>query len=119
MTEKQKAEGERDRLGRQRARPARAFPATRPQAARLCALARALSELDCPSMEVLAIELELSYKTVQRDLQLAQDRLGWPVEYDAKRYGWRLTSNIVLCNCCARAIALSAFYFLLSTFSLP
>lgn len=50
----------------------------------------------------LADELEVSYKTVQRDLELARDQLAWPVT-SFVGVGWMLTAPLNLCDCCMAA----------------
>ena len=42
----------------------------------------------------LAGEFEVSYKTIQRDLDFMRDRLNLPIEYDAPRYSFRYTEPV-------------------------
>lgn len=42
----------------------------------------------------LGREFEVSYKTIQRDLDFMRDRLNLPIEYDATRYTFRYTEPV-------------------------
>lgn len=42
---------------------------------------------------VLAERLEVSERTIRRDLEFARDRLDWPVKYEARRRVWVLLSD--------------------------
>jgi len=41
-----------------------------------------------PNTTTLAREIEVSTKTIQRDIEFMRDRLNLPVEYDASRNGY-------------------------------
>lgn len=41
-----------------------------------------------PNCQKIATELEVSPKTIQRDIDFMRDRLGLPIDYDAKRFGF-------------------------------
>ena len=47
-----------------------------------------LSTGEFPNCRKLAAELEVSSKTVQRDIEFMRDRLGLPIEYDKLRFGF-------------------------------
>jgi len=47
-----------------------------------------------PNATTLARELEVSTKTVQRDLEFMRDRLELPIEYDGSRFGYRYTEEV-------------------------
>lgn len=47
-----------------------------------------------PNCTVLSRELEVSPKTVMRDLEFMRDRLGLPLEYDAVKHGYRYTAPV-------------------------
>jgi len=64
-------------------------------------IARALREGPV-SARKLAVRLETSEKTVQRDLTFMRDRLGLPIERD-HRGSW-LSRKVKLCACCGRAL---------------
>jgi len=42
----------------------------------------------------LGKDFEVSYKTIQRDLDFMRDRLSLPIEYDAARYSFRYTEKV-------------------------
>ncbi len=43
---------------------------------------------------VMARELEVSAKTIMRDIEFMRDRLGLPIEYDSREYSYRYTSEV-------------------------
>ena len=47
-----------------------------------------------PNCRKLAEELEVSSKTVQRDIDFMRDRLGLPIEYDPLRFGYHYTEEV-------------------------
>lgn len=47
-----------------------------------------------PNCSSLAKELEVSSKTIQRDLEYIRDQLGIPLEYDASRHGYTYTEPV-------------------------
>lgn len=47
-----------------------------------------------PNRRQLAEKLEISRKTIQRDIDFMRDRLGLPIEYDEKRYGYYYTEPV-------------------------
>jgi predicted DNA-binding transcriptional regulator YafY len=47
-----------------------------------------------PNCRRLAVDLEVSAKTVMRDVEFMRDRLGLPLEYDAVKHGFRYTSPV-------------------------
>ena len=50
---------------------------------------------DRPNCRVLAGELEVSPKTVQRDIDFMRDQLGLPLDYDAVAHGFYYTKRVV------------------------
>jgi hypothetical protein len=40
------------------------------------------------------MELECSYKTVSRDMDLLRDFFGYPLEYDRSNYVWKITGPL-------------------------
>ena len=49
---------------------------------------------DFPNCRKMADALEVSAKTVQRDIDFMRDRLGLPIEYDPLRFGYRYTEEV-------------------------
>jgi predicted DNA-binding transcriptional regulator YafY len=47
-----------------------------------------------PNCRKMAVEFEVSTKTIQRDLNFMRDRLRLPLEYDRIRYGFRYTRPV-------------------------
>jgi len=53
-----------------------------------------LSDQSYPNCTGLSGELEVSAKTVMRDLEFMRDRLGLPLEYDAVKHGYYYTAPV-------------------------
>ena len=47
-----------------------------------------------PNASQLATELEVSTKSIHRDVEFMRDRLGLPVEYESRRYGYHYTQEV-------------------------
>jgi hypothetical protein len=81
-----------------------AVPLTRGTQARMIGLARMLCTTKWVTAVAIAKANEVSAKTVYRDLETAQDRLGWPIETKPhNRFsagGYRLSKPLILCDCC-------------------
>lgn len=73
---------------------------TRPLAARLKVIAESLRVGMPVTARTISRRLEVSYKTIQRDLDLARDRLDWPLE--TSNEGWKLTGKLTICQICMR-----------------
>ncbi|MEY2497730.1 MAG: hypothetical protein QOD12_1286 [Verrucomicrobiota bacterium] len=54
----------------------------------------ALKSHHLPNCRTIARELEVSSKTIQRDIDFMRDRLGLPIDYDAKRFGFYYTEAV-------------------------
>jgi predicted DNA-binding transcriptional regulator YafY len=68
---------------------------TRPTLRRLGMIVRKLRrDLCLPSCARLGAELECSYKTIQRDIDLLRDFFGYPLEYDSAKYIYKLTGPL-------------------------
>ena len=68
---------------------------TRPTFRRLGVIAGKLrQDLTLPSCSRLGVELECSYKTIQRDIDLLRDFFGYPLEYDASKYQYKLAGPL-------------------------
>jgi predicted DNA-binding transcriptional regulator YafY len=68
---------------------------TRPTFRRLGVIAGKLRrDLTLPSCARLGVELECSYKTIQRDIDLLRDFFKYPLEYDASKYQYKLAGPL-------------------------
>jgi len=68
---------------------------TRPTFRRLGVIVGKLRrDLCLPSSGRLGVELECSYKTIQRDIDLLRDFFGYPLEYDARKYHYKLAGPL-------------------------
>jgi len=68
---------------------------TRPTLRRLGVIATKLRhDLCLPSTFRLGAELECSYKTIQRDIDLLRDFFGYPLEYDRTKYIYKLAGPL-------------------------
>jgi biotin operon repressor len=68
---------------------------TRPTFRRLGVIASKLRrDLTLPSCARLGVELECSYKTIQRDIDLLRDFFGYPLEYDRTKYHYKLAGPL-------------------------
>lgn len=47
-----------------------------------------------PNCSVLATEFEVSYKTVQRDIDFMRDQMLLPIDYDSQRHGFHYTKPV-------------------------
>lgn len=47
-----------------------------------------------PNASSLAVELEVSTKSVHRDIEFMRDRLGLPIEYDGSRFGYYYSEEV-------------------------
>lgn len=53
-----------------------------------------LKARDYPNCRQIADELEVSSKTIQRDIDFMRDRLGLPIDYDARHVGYYYTEEV-------------------------
>lgn len=67
---------------------------TRPPLARMLRIHGRLDVDGRVNCRQLARELEVSYKTVQRDLDFMRDQLGLPIDYDARAHGFYYRSPV-------------------------
>ena len=78
-------------------RPERArseSPHSRPPLERMLRIHQIIQEGKYPNAVTLARELEVSSKTVYRDLDFMRDRLQLPLEYDGSRFGFYYTQEV-------------------------
>ena len=67
---------------------------TRPPMERMWRIHQEVAEGDFPNCQGLAVELEVSAKTVMRDIEFMRDRLGLPLEYEAVKHGFYYTAPV-------------------------
>jgi predicted DNA-binding transcriptional regulator YafY len=80
-----------------RSRAAAAVPAhslSRPPLERMMRIHDAIQSGKLPNAAQLAKELEVSAKSVQRDLEFMRERMNFPIEYDANRWGYYYTKDV-------------------------
>lgn len=70
------------------------LPTTRPPLDRMVQIHAALQEGKFPNCSTLARRLEVSTKTVHRDLEFMRDRLGLPIEFKPDRNGYYYTEEV-------------------------
>jgi predicted DNA-binding transcriptional regulator YafY len=67
---------------------------SRPPLERMLKLHQKLKADEYPNCRKLAEALEVSAKTIQRDIEFMRSRLGLPIEYDAIRFGFYYTEPV-------------------------
>ena len=67
---------------------------SRPPLERMMRLHQRLIAGDFPNCRKLSDELEVSTKTIQRDIDFMRDRLGLPIEYDQLHFGFVYTEAV-------------------------
>ena len=67
----------------------RASPLSRPPLERMLRIHQAINSGKLPNATTLAAELEVSTKSIQRDIEFMRDRLELPIEYEVARHGYR------------------------------
>jgi proteasome accessory factor B len=77
-----------------RSRGKRSGGFSRPPLARMLYIHKAIQSGRCPNASVLAAELEISAKSIYRDIEFMRDRLDLPIEYDDRRFGYCYTQEV-------------------------
>jgi proteasome accessory factor B len=67
---------------------------SRPPLERMLRIHQTLSSDKFPNASTLARELEVSTKSIQRDIEFMRDRLNLPIEFDASRNGYGYTGEV-------------------------
>ena len=67
---------------------------SRPPLERMLRIHQALQSGDFPNASRLAREVEVSTKTIHRDIEFMRDRLNLPIEFDFAKNGWHYTSEV-------------------------
>ncbi|MGF1678426.1 MAG: helix-turn-helix transcriptional regulator [Candidatus Methylacidiphilales bacterium] len=68
---------------------------SRPPLARMMQLHERLRTGAYPNCRSLSQDLEVSPKTIQRDIDFMRDQLGLPIEYDDQRFGFYYTGEVM------------------------
>lgn len=69
-------------------------PLARPPLERMMRIHQAIQSGKYPNASTIARQLEVSTKSIHRDLEFMRDRLGMPLEYDATRFGYFYTEEV-------------------------
>src|SRR6266496_2726371 len=72
----------------------RPLPLSRPPLERMLRIHQAVQSGAYPNATRLAVELEVSTKSIHRDLEFMRDRLELPLEYDPRRNGYHYTQEV-------------------------
>lgn len=72
----------------------RDLPHSRPPLERMLRIHQALQSCRFPNASTLARELEVSTKSIHRDIEFMRDRLELPIEYDGGRFGYHYTGEV-------------------------
>jgi predicted DNA-binding transcriptional regulator YafY len=67
---------------------------SRPPLERMMRIHQAIASGKYPNATKLAAEIEVVTKTIHRDIEFMRDRLGLPIEYDGRRYGYFYTEEV-------------------------
>lgn len=70
------------------------LPLSRPPLERMLRIHKAIQTQKYPNASTLARDLEVSTKTVQRDLDFMRDRMDLPLEYHPQRFGYYYTEDV-------------------------
>ena len=74
--------------------PRQRLPLSRPPLERMLRIHQAIHSGKYPNATTLAGELEVSTKSIYRDIEFMRDRLELPVEFDGARNGFRYTEEV-------------------------
>ena len=69
-------------------------PLSRPPLERMMRIHQEIQSGKYPNMTHLAQELEVSIKSIQRDLDFMRDRLNLPLAYDSRKFGYYYTQEV-------------------------
>jgi proteasome accessory factor B len=78
-----------------KSRPPAAAPRhTRPPLERMMRIHQVIAAGKYPNATTLAVEIEVVPKTIHRDIEFMRDRLGLPIEYDGRKFGYHYTEEV-------------------------
>jgi proteasome accessory factor B len=66
----------------------------RPPLERMMRIHQAIATGEYPNATTLAAEIEVTTKTIHRDIEFMRDRLQLPIEYDGRKYGYHYTEEV-------------------------
>jgi len=69
-------------------------PLSRPPLERMLRIHQAIQSGKFPNAAGLARDLEVSTKSIHRDIGFMRDRLELPIEYDGSRFGYLYTGEV-------------------------
>jgi proteasome accessory factor B len=72
----------------------RDLPHSRPPLERMLRIHQAIQSGKFPNASTLARELEVSTKSIHRDIEFMRDRLELPIEYNGSRFGYGYTEEV-------------------------
>lgn len=67
---------------------------SRPPLERMMRIHQAIASGKYPNATKLAAEIEVVTKTIHRDIDFMRDRLGLPIEYEGRKYGYYYTEEV-------------------------
>src|ERR1700745_155493 len=67
---------------------------SRPPLERMVRIHQAIQSGSLPNASKLAAELEVSTKSIHRDIEFMRDRLELPIEYNGSRFGYGYTEEV-------------------------
>src|SRR6185503_13637987 len=67
---------------------------TRPPLERMLRIHQAIASGRYPNASSLATDIEVVTKTIHRDVEFMRDRLGLPIAYDARRFGYYYSEEV-------------------------
>src|SRR3954466_10399841 len=73
---------------------AEGLPYSRPPLERMLRIHQSIQSGKFPNASTLARELEVSTKSIHRDIEFMRDRLDLPIEYDGSKFGYRYTEEV-------------------------
>lgn len=69
-------------------------PQSRPPLERMMRIHQAIASGKYPNATKLAAEIEVVTKTIHRDIEFMRDRMGLPIEYDGRKFGYHYTEEV-------------------------
>ncbi|MEY2411136.1 MAG: hypothetical protein QOF48_3806 [Verrucomicrobiota bacterium] len=75
-------------------KPVPALPQSRPPLERMMRIHQEIATGKYPNATTLATQIEVVTKTIQRDIEFMRDRMGLPIQYDGRRYGYHYTEEV-------------------------